>query len=89
MQGLLFGIIDNGIMIIGAFWGLSIEKFLPKKYQIGLGAIIGAGLGNAISDFLGGLGERNLELACGTFIGCLLALILIPIINKFKTNGRN
>ena len=84
MQGLVFGIIDNSIMIVGAFWGLSIEKILPKKIQVGLGAIIGAGIGNAVSDFFGGLGEGNLELACGTFIGCIIALILIPIINKLR-----
>jgi len=86
MQGIIFGLIDNGIMIAGAFYGLSIEKVLPKKYQVGLGAIIGAGIGNAISDFCGGLGEGNLELAFGTFIGCIIALILIPIISKFRRN---
>ncbi len=86
MQGITFGLIDNGIMIAGAFYGLSVEKILPKKYQVGLGAIIGAGIGNAISDFFGGIGEGNLELAIGTFIGCVLALILIPIINKFRRN---
>ena len=66
MQGLIFGIVDNGIMIVGAFWGLSLEKILPKKFQVG------------------GLGEGNLELACGTFIGCIIALIFIPIVDKLK-----
>ena len=84
MQGLTFGIIDNAIMIIGAFYGLSVERLLPKRCQKGLGAIIGAGFGNAVSDFCGGLGEGNLELAFGTFLGCLLALVLIPIISKLK-----
>jgi len=84
MQGLTFGIIDNAIMIIGAFYGLSIERLLPKSYQKGLGAVIGAGIGNAISDFFGGLGEGNLELAIGTFTGCILALVLIPIIKRLK-----
>lgn len=84
MQGIIFGLIDNGIMIVGAFFGLSIEKILPKKFQVGLGAVVGAGIGNAVSDFAGGLGEGNIELAIGTFIGCILALVLIPIIHKFK-----
>ena len=88
MEGLVFGLIDNGIMIVGAFFGLSIEKFLPKKMQVGLGAVVGAGIGNAVSDFFGGLGEGNVALAIGTFTGCMLALVLIPIINKLrKTNG--
>ena len=44
-----------------------------------MGATIGAGLGNAFSDFLGGLGASNLDLAIGSGLGCLLALIIIPI----------
>ena len=84
MEGIVFGLIDNGIMIVGAFFGLGIEKFLPKRFQVGLGAVIGAGIGNAVSDFFGGLGEGNLELACGTFIGCILALVCIPILHKFR-----
>ena len=43
----VFGIVDNGVMLISAFFGLGLEKYLPKRFQIGLGAVIGAGLGNA------------------------------------------
>ena len=84
MQGLIFGIIDNGILLMGAVFGLSIEKFLPKYFQKGWGAVLGAGVGNAISDFAGGIGERNLELAIGTFLGCMVALLLIPLLKKLK-----
>jgi hypothetical protein len=84
MQGIIFGIIDNTIMLLGAYFGLGIEKLYPKRLKYGTGAILGAGIGNAISDFFGGLGERNIQLAFGTLIGCLLALILIPILNKVK-----
>ena len=37
MQGIMFGIVDNSILIIGAVFGLSIERFLPKQYQKGWG----------------------------------------------------
>jgi len=84
MEGLYFGIIDNGILIIGAVFGLSIERFLPKYFHKGWGAVAGAGIGNAISDFMGGMGERNMELAIGAFLGCMIALVLIPIIKFFK-----
>ena len=46
----VFGIVDNGVMLISAFFGLGLEKYLPKRFQVGLGAVIGAGLGNALSD---------------------------------------
>tara|TARA_B100000029_G_scaffold365031_1_gene358305 strand:+ start:107 stop:382 length:276 start_codon:yes stop_codon:yes gene_type:complete len=83
---IIFGIIDNAVMLTGALYGVSLEKKLPKKLQTGfLGATIGAGLGNAFSDFLGGLGSGNIPLAIGTASGCLIALALVPIYLQFKT----
>jgi hypothetical protein len=52
--------------------------------QVGLGAIIGAGLGNTVSDFMGGAVSLNWALAFGTALGCLIALILIPVIHIIK-----
>ena len=81
----VFGFIDNAVMLAGALAGISVEKKLPKKLQTGfLGATIGAGLGNTFSDFLGGLGATNLDLAVGSALGCLLALFLIPCYVKLK-----
>ena len=88
---IIFGIVDNAVMLAGALFGVSLEKKLPKKLQSGfLGATLGAGIGNAFSDFLGGLGATNLELAFGSAVGCLLALIIIPIyltINNHRLTG--
>ena len=80
----LFGIVDNSIMLVGAFFGLGLEKYLPKKLQVGLGAIIGAGLGNTFSDFMGGAVSLNWSLAFGTAFGCLLALVAIPLMHKSR-----
>ena len=77
---IIFGIIDNAVMLSGALFGVSIEKKFTKRLRTGfLGATVGAGLGNAFSDFLGGLGATNIELAVGSGLGCLIALILIPL----------
>ena len=81
---LIFGFVDNGIMLLGALYGLHIEKYLPKKYQVGLGAVYGAGFGNAVSDFMGGAASLNWGLAFGSFIGCLVALALVPALVKAK-----
>jgi len=90
MPGLIFGVIDNGIMLAGAFFGLSIEKAIPLRLSRGTGAIIGAGIGNAVSDFCGGIGEGDPALAFGTFTGCVLALILIPVLSRLKQSaGKN
>jgi hypothetical protein len=76
-DGTIFGIIDNAVLIVGAFTGLEVEKFLPFK-TVGLGAVIGAGCGNAVSDLLGGL-PIDLGFAIGTFAGCIAALVIIPL----------
>ena len=77
---IIYGIVDNGVMILGAMTGLEVERFLPKKFQKGLGIVVGAGLGNTTSDFLGGLTALNIELATGTAAGCVLGLLFIPAI---------
>ena len=79
---IIFGIVDNAVMIIGAFTGLEVEKYLPERFRLGhLMAIVGAGLGNTFSDFLGGVVALNPSLAFGSAIGCLIGLGLIPVFN--------
>ena len=52
---IIFGIIDNAVMLTGALYGYKIEKKLPKKLQTGfLGATnlnlaFGSGLGCLIA----------------------------------------
>ena len=86
---IIFGFVDNGVMIFSAFSGIAVEKFLPKRFRLGvLMPIVGAGLGNTFSDMLGGLASLNYELAIGSAIGCLIGLALIPLFNKkFKVNS--
>jgi uncharacterized membrane protein YqgA involved in biofilm formation len=86
---IIFGIVDNAVMIFGAFTGLEIEKYLPERFRLGhLMAIVGAGLGNTFSDFLGGVVALNPSLAIGSAIGCLIGLILIPIFNIYYKKAR-
>ena len=83
---IIFGITDNSVMVFGAFTGYEIEKYLPKRFQLGaLMPIFGAGLGNTVSDFAGGLMAGNLALAIGTGIGCLIGLVVIPLLARFIT----
>ena len=49
IEYIIFGIIDNAVMLSGALFGVSIEKKFTKRLRTGfLGATVGAGLGNLL-----------------------------------------
>ena len=79
-DAIIYGIVDNGVMILGAMTGYNLEKYLPKRFQTGLLTVVGAGIGNTVSDFMGGASTLNWELAFGTALGCLIGLVFIPIL---------
>jgi hypothetical protein len=87
MEGLPFGLIDNGVLIFGAFTGLQIERaVLPQKYHAGLGAVFGAGIGNTVSDCIGALVDPAMQsMVGGITLGCIIPLFAIPVIAKFFT----
>jgi len=97
---ILFGVIDNGIILILGVLGISLEGHIQKginyvlrnaPYKLTITssvrfALFTAMVGNAISDFCGGLGV-GMSCAFGTFIGCIvIALILAPF--TFKKEER-
>ena len=86
LANIILFINNNNVMIFGAFTGYEVEKYLPLRFRLGaLMPIAGAGLGNTLSDFAGGVMATNMQLAVGSAIGCLIGLILIPIMAKFMT----
>lgn len=85
MDGLIFGFVDNFVLLIGAYTGLEVEKFLPKRFQVGVGAVAGAGIGNTVSDAAGALIDPALfSMVGGITIGCLIPLLAIPLITKMR-----
>ncbi len=81
-SGIIFGLVDNAVLILGAGFGLELDEYLvPKRWRSkAAGAIVGAGIGNACSDFLGGVIAGQFKFGVGTFIGCTLALIAVPVV---------
>ena len=86
VEGIIFGIIDNGVMILGALFGLSVEKYLPPYFHRGVGTVFGAGIANAISDWLGGLAV-DWSFAWGALLGYLIALIVVTVFVELKKRG--
>ena len=91
-----FGIVDNGVLIGSALLGFSLEDIINNKlnkiprYKIqtrvkGLSStLLGSGIGNALSDLLGGFCV-SLSVAFGTAFGCMLVvLVCTPFIFKIE-----
>ena len=72
-----------GKVLVGALFGLEVERFLPGRFRVGTGAVVGAGLGNAVSDTLAGL-PISVEFGVGTGLGCLAALVLLPVLRRIR-----
>jgi len=87
MPGLIFGMVDNGVLILGAYTGLEVDRFFKGTGQVG--AILGAGVGNTISDGLGAAIDPTMShMIIGIILGCLIPLILIPIIETRRNSGK-
>ena len=86
MDGLLFGFVDNAVLLVGAWTGFEVEKILPKKFQRGLGIVVGACLGNTVSDAAGALIDPAMfHMAGGITLGCLIPMLAIPVLAKLRT----
>ena len=83
LEGLVFGLVDNGVLIGGAVTGLEIERFF-KKGNGAMGDVWGGGIGNTISDLMGSLLDPTMHgMALGIVVGCLIPLIFIPFLKRF------
>ena len=83
--GLIFGFVDNFLLLIGAYTGISVEKFLNKKSSGVLGGVLGATIGNAISDGAGALIDPTMNgMFAGIVIGALIPILFIPLIERIR-----
>ena len=83
IPGLVFGLIDNGILIFGAATGIGIERYFRKGSGM-VGGLWGSGIGNTVSDFLGSVGDPTMHhMILGIVLGCMIPLLFIPMVQKF------
>jgi hypothetical protein len=83
-EGLIFGLVDNGILAFTTLLGIDIDKYFKGSGVHG--AIYGALIGNSISDFLGAILDPNFPLmtAINITIGCLAVVPLVWLILLLK-----
>ena len=85
MDGFIFGLVDNGVLLLCTYFGISIDKYVEGKSKGLLGAVLGATIGNTISDTIGDIMDPTLRTAVmGITIGCLIPILFIPIIEKIR-----
>jgi len=86
-NGFLFGFIDNGIVVCGILLvafiaGLKLDpEARAIAWRIAVGCALVASLSNALSDFLGALGDPTLwNSITGITAGCLAwtVILLVP-----------
>jgi len=79
-----FGMIDNSALVLAALFGLSLEDYIAEKVGVpGYGVLIGATVGNAVSDGLAGIPEGR-EAALGYFTGAMLPVLPLAVAVAMK-----
>tara|TARA_R110001632_G_scaffold137512_1_gene253139 strand:- start:737 stop:1024 length:288 start_codon:yes stop_codon:yes gene_type:complete len=87
MDFIIFGFMDNLVLIIGMFFSYASIEFYIEKYFENIKAnhlilaSVSAGLGNTFSDGIGFLVTGNFTYMTLTMIGCLIGMIIIPIMH--------
>jgi len=75
MRALKFGVIDNGVLIISSLVGFSLDDYIAERVgHKGYGVLVGATVGNAISDGMAGIPEGG-KAAFGYFAGALAPIV--------------
>lgn len=83
LDGLIFGLVDNGILAVCAIMGIDLDKRFSGK---GInGALFGALFGNALSDGLGALLDFSLAITFNIVVGCLA---VIPVVYWYVSKHR-
>jgi hypothetical protein len=93
-DGTVFGLLDNGIVLIGMYLGVDIEGWLArklgKKSNPLLGAVVGATGFNMFSDGIAAAVDSSMQgLTLGIMFGCALVMLAIPVIEKVRNNKSN
>ena len=90
-NGLLFGLLDNGVLIAFAFKGMTMDDVLLARFptllgaERGIGAVLGGAVGNTISDGIGAVVDPYTRAAVlGIILGCILPMLVIPLITKYR-----
>ena len=83
--GLIFGLCDNGILLLGAYLGFDLGERLGDG-RGRLGGVLGAVIGNTVSDGLGAvIAPAMAPMGGGIILGCLLPILAVPLFERIAS----
>ena len=83
MEGFVFGFVDNAVLILGAFTGVEVERWVGGNGA--RGACFGAAIGNTVSDAIGCVADPALHaIALGVVVGTLVPIAFIPAVGWLR-----
>ena len=84
LKGFTFGVVHTGIMLLGFYTGWSINRFLKLISNSFIAGIFGVIIAHSFSDLIAALIDHSLrDSALGIFLGGLVALPFIPLLEKY------
>ena len=84
LKGFTFGVVHVGIMLLGFYTGWSINRFLKLISNSYIAGIVGVIIAHSFSDLIAAMMDRNIrDSALGIFLGGLVALPFIPLLEKY------
>ncbi len=90
MKGFVFGFVHILIMLIGFYTGWSINRFLKLASNGFIAGIVGVIIAHAFADLFAALIDSSLnEHAIGIFLGGLLVLPVIPLLEKYVIKSKH
>ena len=89
LKGFTFGLVHVGIMLLGFYTGWSINRFLKLISNNFIAGIVGVIIAHSFSDLIAAMIDHNIrDSALGIFLGGLVALPFIPLLEKYVIKSK-
>ena len=90
LKGFIFGVVHVGIMLLGFYTGWSINRFLKLISNNFIAGIVGVIIAHSFSDLIAAMIDHNMrDAALGIFLGGLVALPFIPLLEKYIIKSKH
>ena len=90
LRGYIFGVVHAGLIIMGYYFGWSINRFLKLLSNGFVAGILGAIFAHVIADLIASLLDPSIRPATlGIFLGGLTPLIFIPFLEKYVVKSKH